>query len=194
VNDRKHFPTEMGGVTSPTGASSQRAGTVLSALPAARNEPQGTSRHGPRADCRHPTLSDGRTLRSRPVTSSSLREVAAPSRKVEDAVSATRTLLRMNSTISWRTWRASMGSRRFPYDPIDGIHRSLWNGSRMGIGSCRRPLWMMLMSSLHSKRTTWNRESVSTAAQALRSFFRHAERRGWCKAGIAAGIQRSQDL
>ena len=35
----------------------------------------------------------------------------------------------------------------------------------------------------------WNRESVSTAAQALRSFFRHAERRGWCKAGIAAGIQ-----
>jgi len=35
----------------------------------------------------------------------------------------------------------------------------------------------------------WNRESVSTAAQALRSFFRHAERRGWGKAGIAAGIQ-----
>lgn len=28
------------------------------------------------------------------------------------------------------------------------------NGSRIGIGSCRRPLWMMLMSSLHSKRTT----------------------------------------
>jgi hypothetical protein len=83
-----------------------------------------------------------------------LREVAAPSRKVEDAVSATRTLLRMNSTISWRTWRASMGSRRFPYDPIDGIHRSLWNGSRIGIGSCRRPLWMILMSSSHSKRTT----------------------------------------
>jgi site-specific recombinase XerD len=35
----------------------------------------------------------------------------------------------------------------------------------------------------------WNRESVSTAAQALRSFFRHAERRGWCKPEIAAGIQ-----
>lgn len=35
----------------------------------------------------------------------------------------------------------------------------------------------------------WNRKSVSTAAQALRSFFRHAERRGWCKPGIAAGIQ-----
>jgi len=31
VNDRKHFPTEMGGITSPTSASSQRAGTVLSA-------------------------------------------------------------------------------------------------------------------------------------------------------------------
>jgi site-specific recombinase XerD len=35
----------------------------------------------------------------------------------------------------------------------------------------------------------WSRESVSTAAQALRSFFRHAERRGWCKPEIAAGIQ-----
>jgi integrase/recombinase XerD len=35
----------------------------------------------------------------------------------------------------------------------------------------------------------WNRESVSTASQALRSFFRHAERRRWCKPGIAAGIQ-----
>ena len=39
-------------------------GTVLSALPAARNEPQGTSQHGPRADCRHPIPSDGRTPRS----------------------------------------------------------------------------------------------------------------------------------
>ncbi len=64
MNDRKHFPTEMGGVTSPTSTSSQRAGTVLSALPAARNEPQGTSQHGPRADCRHPIPSDGRTPRS----------------------------------------------------------------------------------------------------------------------------------
>jgi site-specific recombinase XerD len=35
----------------------------------------------------------------------------------------------------------------------------------------------------------WNRESVSTAAQALRSFFRHAERRGWCKPGIVSEIQ-----
>jgi integrase/recombinase XerD len=35
----------------------------------------------------------------------------------------------------------------------------------------------------------WNRESVSTAAQALRSFFRYMERRGWCKPGIATGIQ-----
>jgi site-specific recombinase XerD len=48
----------------------------------------------------------------------------------------------------------------------------------------------MLMSFLRSKADNgWNRESVSTAAQALRSFFRHAERRGWCKPGIAAGIQ-----
>jgi hypothetical protein len=46
------------------------------------------------------------------------------------------------------------------------------------------------MSFLRSKADNgWNRESVSTAAQALRSFFRHAERRGWCKPGIAAGIQ-----
>ena len=46
------------------------------------------------------------------------------------------------------------------------------------------------MSFLRSKADNgWSRESVSTAAQALRSFFRHAERRGWCKPGIAAGIQ-----
>ena len=36
--------------------------------------------------------------------------------------------------------------------------------------------------------TRWNRTSVTVAAQALRSFFRHAERRGWCKHGIAEGI------
>ena len=36
---------------------------------------------------------------------------------------------------------------------------------------------------------SWNRTSVSVAAQALRAFFRHAERRGWCKAGIAGAIQ-----
>jgi len=36
--------------------------------------------------------------------------------------------------------------------------------------------------------TRWNRTSVTVAAQALRSFFRHAERRGWCRAGIAEGI------
>jgi integrase/recombinase XerD len=35
----------------------------------------------------------------------------------------------------------------------------------------------------------WNRTSVSVAAQALRAFFRHAELRGWCKAGIAGAIQ-----
>lgn len=37
--------------------------------------------------------------------------------------------------------------------------------------------------------TRWNRTSVTVAAQALRSFFRHAERRGWCRAGIAEGIE-----
>ena len=35
----------------------------------------------------------------------------------------------------------------------------------------------------------WNRKSVSVATQALRAFFRHAERRGWCATGIAKGIQ-----
>jgi integrase/recombinase XerD len=34
----------------------------------------------------------------------------------------------------------------------------------------------------------WNRTSVSVAAQALRAFFRYAERRGWCKGNIAEGI------
>lgn len=36
--------------------------------------------------------------------------------------------------------------------------------------------------------TGWNRTSVTVAAQALRAFFRHAERRGWCRVGIAEGI------
>lgn len=34
----------------------------------------------------------------------------------------------------------------------------------------------------------WGRVSVATCAKALRSFFRHAEMRGWCPRGIAAGI------
>jgi len=34
----------------------------------------------------------------------------------------------------------------------------------------------------------WGRVSVATCANALRSFFRHAEMRGWCVPGIAAGI------
>lgn len=35
----------------------------------------------------------------------------------------------------------------------------------------------------------WGRVSVATSAKALRSFFRHAERRSWCTAGMAAGIE-----
>jgi site-specific recombinase XerD len=35
----------------------------------------------------------------------------------------------------------------------------------------------------------WNRRSVAVAAQALRVFFRHAERRGWCRPGISDGIE-----
>jgi integrase/recombinase XerD len=34
----------------------------------------------------------------------------------------------------------------------------------------------------------WGRVSVATSAKALRAFFRHAEMRGWCPRGIAAGI------
>jgi integrase/recombinase XerD len=34
----------------------------------------------------------------------------------------------------------------------------------------------------------WGRVSVATGAKALRAFFRHAEMRGWCARGIAAGI------
>lgn len=37
--------------------------------------------------------------------------------------------------------------------------------------------------------TCWNRKSVSTAAQALRAFFRHAELRAWCQPGIAKLIE-----
>jgi integrase/recombinase XerD len=35
----------------------------------------------------------------------------------------------------------------------------------------------------------WKRRSVKTTAQALRSFFYHAERRGWCRRQIASGIK-----
>ena len=35
----------------------------------------------------------------------------------------------------------------------------------------------------------WSRRSVAVVAQALRAFFRHAERRGWCRSGIADGIE-----
>ena len=35
----------------------------------------------------------------------------------------------------------------------------------------------------------WSRRSVAIAAQSLRVFFRHAERRGWCRSGIAGGIE-----
>jgi hypothetical protein len=37
--------------------------------------------------------------------------------------------------------------------------------------------------------TCWNRKSASTAAQALRAFFRHAELRTWCRPGIAKLIE-----
>lgn len=35
----------------------------------------------------------------------------------------------------------------------------------------------------------WGRVSVATSCKALRSFFRHAEIRGWCASGIAASIE-----
>ena len=37
-------------------------------------------------------------------------------------------------------------------------------------------------------RTTWSRRSVAVAVQALRAFFRYAERAGLCRPGIAAAI------
>jgi len=37
-------------------------------------------------------------------------------------------------------------------------------------------------------RGGWCRVSIATSAAALRSFFRHAEIRGWCSSGIAAAI------
>ena len=37
-------------------------------------------------------------------------------------------------------------------------------------------------------RGGWCRVSIATSAAALRSFFRHAEMRGWCSPGIAAAI------
>jgi site-specific recombinase XerD len=39
-------------------------------------------------------------------------------------------------------------------------------------------------------KTCWSRKSVSTAAQSLRAFFRHAEFRAWCRPGIAKLIEK----
>jgi site-specific recombinase XerD len=38
------------------------------------------------------------------------------------------------------------------------------------------------------KRGAWNRRTMHDYAQRLRSFFRFAEARGWCRMGLAAGI------
>jgi integrase/recombinase XerD len=38
----------------------------------------------------------------------------------------------------------------------------------------------------------WSRVSVATSAQALRSFFRHAEVHAWCGKGLADGIDGSR--
>lgn len=38
-------------------------------------------------------------------------------------------------------------------------------------------------------KTGWGRVTVATSAHALQSFFRHAEIRGWCTPGMAAGIE-----
>jgi hypothetical protein len=37
---------------------------------------------------------------------------------------------------------------------------------------------------------SWSRVTSACCANSLRSFFRHAERRGWCAAGIGAAIER----
>jgi hypothetical protein len=38
------------------------------------------------------------------------------------------------------------------------------------------------------KRGAWNRRTIHDYAQRLRAFFVHAEAKGWCRAGLAAGI------
>ena len=38
------------------------------------------------------------------------------------------------------------------------------------------------------KRGVWNRRTIHDYAQRLRAFFLFAEMRGWCRAGLAAGI------
>jgi len=38
-------------------------------------------------------------------------------------------------------------------------------------------------------RETWNRRTVAFNALRLRAFFRYAEQQGWCRSGVAAGIE-----
>src|SRR5438093_5159683 len=78
------------------------------------------------------------------------------------------------SSIRSHSWKTSTFLRWF-----HGLHRPF---GKVSIDDVDRVL------ALKGKQC-WNRKSVSAATQALRSFFRHAERRGWCKPGIAAVIE-----
>ena len=59
-----------------------------------------------------------------------------------------------------------------------------------------RPLHIVSLSDvdryLRVRTNDLNRVSISSCAAILRAFFRYAESRGWCRAGIAAGIKGPQ--
>jgi integrase/recombinase XerD len=77
-------------------------------------------------------------------------------------------------TIAGRCWQA-----RHLLDSLEAAKRSLARLSLKEVDD------YLAMKADHG----WGRVSMASAASALRSFFKYAEMRRWCPAGIAAGIE-----
>lgn len=74
-----------------------------------------------------------------------------------------------------------------------GIHDACWHTRKFFEQLDQRPLSRVSIFDVDAfleslGRQGWCRVSVAKSAVTLRSFFRYAEERRWCKAGIAAGI------
>lgn len=61
------------------------------------------------------------------------------------------------------------------------------------LSACARPFAQVTVRDVDAylalRGQSWSRVSSATSAKALRAFFRHAERRGWCVGGIADAIE-----
>jgi site-specific recombinase XerD len=58
-----------------------------------------------------------------------------------------------------------------------------------GLGRDLATVSILDVDAFITEHHSWSRVTSSCCANSLRSFFRHAERRGWCAAGIGAAIE-----